>query len=44
MTSKMTARILKIIARIAELWQFKARKVKKLQEEDHLAIFKPGLR
>ena len=32
--------IFKIGARIAELWQFKARK---LQEEDHLAIFKPGL-
>ena len=34
----------KIGARIAKLWQFKARKVKKLQEEDCLAIFKPGLR
>ena len=34
----------KIGARIAELWQFKARKVKKLQEKDHLAILKPGLR
>ena len=34
----------KIKARIAELWRFKARKVKKLQEEDRLAIFKPGLR
>ena len=33
----------KIGARIVELWQFKARKVKKLQEEDCLAIFKPGL-
>ena len=32
----------KIGARIAELWQFKAQKVEKLQE-DHLAIFKPGL-
>ena len=26
-------------ASIAELWQFKARKVEKLQEEDRLAIF-----
>ena len=25
------------------LWRFKARKVKKLQEEYRLAIFKPGL-
>ena len=33
----------KIGARIADLWRFKARKVKKLQE-DRLAIFKPGLR
>ena len=33
----------KIGARIAELWQFKARKVKKLQK-DHSAIFKLGLR
>ena len=33
----------KIGARIAELWRFKVRKVKKLQEEDRLAIFKPGL-
>ena len=32
----------KIGARIAELWRFKAQKVKKLQE-DRLAIFKPGL-
>ena len=32
----------KIGARIIELWQFKARKVKKLQEEDCLVIFKPG--
>ena len=30
-------------ARIAELWRFEARKVKKLQEENCLAIFKPGL-
>ena len=30
--------------RITELWRFKAPKVKKLQEEDRLAIFKPGLR
>ena len=29
--------------RIAELWRFTARKVKKLQGEDRLAIFKPGL-
>ena len=36
-------RVLKIGARIAELWRCKARKVKKLQEEDRLAIFKPGL-
>ena len=33
----------KIRARIAELWQFKAQKVKKLQEKDRLAIFKPDL-
>ena len=33
----------KIGASIAELWQFKALKVKNLQEEDRLAIFKPGL-
>ena len=33
----------KIGARIAELWRFKARKMKKLQEEDCLTIFKPGL-
>ena len=33
----------KLRARIAELWRFKVRKVKKLQEKDHLAIFKPGL-
>ena len=33
----------KIGTRITELWQFKARKEKKLQEEDRLAIFKPGL-
>ena len=39
----MAARVLKIGARIVDLWRFKARKVKKLQE-DHLAIFKPGLR
>ena len=30
-------------ASIAELWRFKAGKVEKLQEEDRLAIFKPGL-
>ena len=30
------------MARIAELWQFKAPKMKKLQQ-DRLAIFKPGL-
>ena len=35
----MAARIFKIGARIAELWGFKARKVKKLQEEDHLVVF-----
>ena len=29
-------------ARIAELWQFKAQKVKKIQEEFCLTIFKPG--
>ena len=29
----------KIGARIVELWRFKSRKVEKLQEEDHLAIF-----
>ena len=34
----------KIGARFAELWQFKVQKVKKLREEDRLAIFKPGLR
>ena len=34
----------KIGARIAELWQFKARKVEKLQEEDRFAFFKLGLR
>ena len=28
---------------MAALWRFKVRKVKKLQEEDCLAIFKPGL-
>ena len=33
----------KIRAKIAELWRFKAQNVKKLQEEAHLAIFKPGL-
>ena len=33
-----------LLARIAKLCQFKARKVKKLQEEDCLAIFKPDLR
>ena len=43
MTSKMAARDFKIRARTAKLWRFKARKVKKLQEEDHLAIFKPDL-
>ena len=32
----------KIGARIAELRRFKVRKVKKLQEKDHLAIFKPA--
>ena len=30
-------------ARITELWQFKAQKVEKVQEDDCLAIFKPGL-
>ena len=30
-------------ARIAELWQFKARKLEKGEEDDRLAIFKPGL-
>ena len=34
----------KIGARIAELWQFKARKVKKTSRRNCLAIFKPGLR
>ena len=29
--------------RIAKLWRFKAQKVKKIQEEDCLAFFKPGL-
>ena len=32
----------KLQARIAELWRFKVRKVKKLQE-DRLAIFESGL-
>ena len=39
----MAARFLKIGARIVESWRFKAQKVEKLLEEDHLAIFKPGL-
>ena len=30
-------------ARIAKLWRFKPQKVKKLHEEDRLAIFMPGL-
>ena len=30
-------------ARIAELWGFKAQKLEKLQQEDRLAVFKPGL-
>ena len=30
-------------ARIAKLWRFKALKVEKFDEEDLLAIFKPGL-
>ena len=30
-------------ARIAESWRFKARKLEKDEEEDRLAIFKPGL-
>ena len=34
--------IFKIGARITELWRFKALKVKKLQEEDRLTIFKPA--
>ena len=33
----------KIGARITKLWQFKAWKMKKLQQEDRLAIFNPGL-
>ena len=33
----------KLRARITELWQFKVQKVKKHQEEDRLALFKPGL-
>ena len=38
----MAARLFKLQARIAELWRFIVQKVKKLQEEDRLAIFKPG--
>ena len=30
-------------ARITELWRFKARKLKKDEEDDRLAIFTPGL-
>ena len=30
-------------ARIADLWRLKAQKVDKLEEDDRLAIFKPGL-
>ena len=33
----------KLQAGIAELWRFKAQKVKKLHDKNHLAIFKPGL-
>ena len=33
-----------LIARIAELWGFKTKKVEKVQEDDHLAIFNSGLR
>ena len=40
MTSKMAARVLTYkLRRIAEFLQFKAQKVKKLNEEDCLAIY-----
>jgi len=32
-----------LLARITELWQFKARKLEKDEEDNRLAIFKPGL-
>ena len=42
MTSDMSASF-KIGVKIAKLWRFKAQKVKKLQKEDRLTIFKPRL-
>ena len=43
MMNKMAAKSFNLRARIAKLWRFKARKLEK-DEDDRLAIFKPGLR
>ena len=44
MMNKMSARVLTYeLRRIIKLWQFKAQKVEKVKEDDHLAIFTPSL-